>query len=136
MAPSVLTDVKIVINAVNLSAWCTSASFKIDVDDQETTAFGTSGYRSRIGGLKDATLDLEFNQDLAAAAVNATLQPLVGTVVTFTLKQSSAATSATNPEYQSSVLITEYTPIDGKVGDLASVKVSYPNTGAVVYAVA
>lgn len=136
MAPSVLTDVKIVINGVNLSAWCTSASFKYDVDDQETTAFGTSGYRSRIGGLKDATLDLEFNQDLAAAAVDATLSPLLGTVVTFTLKQSTAATSATNPEYQSSVLITEYTPIDGKVGDLAAIKVSYPNTGAVVRAVA
>ena len=134
MAPSVLTDVKVTLNAVNLSAWATSASLKIDVDDQETTAFGTSGYRSRIGGLKDATLDIEFNQDLAAAAVNATIQPLIGSVVAFTLKQSSAANSATNPEWQGTVLITGYTPIDGKVGDLASVKVSYPNTGLLTYA--
>lgn len=135
MAASVLTDVKVTINAVNLSTFCTSASLKIEVDEQETTAFGTSGYRSRIGGLKDASLDLEFNQDLAASAVNQTIQPLIGTVVAFTLKQASGTTSATNPEWQGSLLITEYTPIDGGVGDLAKVKVSFPTTGALTYAV-
>lgn len=134
MAASVLLDVKLTINAVNLSAFCTSASFKIDVDDQETTAFGST-YKSRIGGLKDASLDVEFNQDLATSAVNQTLQPLIGTVVAFTLKQASGTTSATNPEWQGNVLITEYTPIDGKVGDLAAVKVSFPTSGAVVYAI-
>jgi len=133
MAASVLLDVKLTINAVNLSTFCTSASFKIDVDDQETTAFGQT-YKTRIGGLKDASLDVEFNQDLAASAVNQTLQPLIGTVVPFTLKQSSGTTSATNPEWQGNVLITEYTPIDGKVGDLAAVKVSFPTSGTVTYA--
>lgn len=133
MAASVLLDVKITVNAVNLSAYCTSATIKVDVDDQETTAFGST-YRSRIGGLKDASLDLEFNQDLASSAVNQTIQPLIGTVVAFTLKQASGTTTATNPEWQGNVLITEYTPIDGKVGDLAAVKVSWPTTGAITYA--
>ncbi|MEO5875521.1 MAG: hypothetical protein ABIS86_17025 [Streptosporangiaceae bacterium] len=133
MAPSVLLDVKVTINAVNLSGLGTSASLKMDSDDQETTAFG-AGWKSRIGGLKDASLDLEFNQDLAASSVNQTLQPLLGQTVAFTLKQSSGATSATNPEYQGFVFIGEYTPIDGGVGDLAKVKVSYPTSGPVVYA--
>lgn len=133
MAASVLLDVKVTVNAVNLSTFCTSATLSIDVDDQETTAFGST-YKSRIGGLKDAKLDLEFNQDLAASAVNQTIQPLVGTVVAFTLKQSSGTTSATNPEWQGNVLISEYTPLDGGVGDLSKFKVSWPTSGALVYA--
>lgn len=134
MAASVLLDVKVTVNTVNLSTFCTSGTLKVDVDDQETTAFGST-YRSRIGGLKDAKLDLEFNQDLATSAVNQTIQPIIGTVVAFTLKQSSGATSATNPEWQGNLLITEYTPLDGKVGDLSQLKVSWPTTGALTYAI-
>lgn len=134
MAASVLLDVKVTINAVNLSAFCTSASNPMSADDQETTAFGST-WKSMIAGLKEGKLELEFNQDLAASAVNQTIQPLFGGApVAFTLKQSSGATSATNPEYQGSVLINEYTPIDGSVGDLAKVKVSWPTSGAIVYA--
>jgi hypothetical protein len=135
VAASVLLDVKVTINSVNLSAFCTSASNPMSAEEKETTAFGST-WKSMIAGLKEGKLDLEFNQDLASSAVNQTIQPLLGTVVAFTLKQSSAATSATNPEYQGSVLVTEYTPIDGSVGDLASVKVSWPTTGAITYATA
>lgn len=136
MGAYVLTDVKITVNAVNLSTWCTSASIKFDGDDQETTAFGGSGYKSRILGLRDYSLDLEFNQDLAASAVNQTIWPLwvAGVPVAFTLKSVSTTTTATNPEWQGSLLITEYTPLDGGVGDLAKLKVSWPGSGAPIYA--
>ena len=135
MAASVLLDVKVTINAVNLSAYATSASNPMSAEEKETTAFGAT-WKSMIGGLKEGKLNLEFNQDLASSAVNQTLQPLLGTVVAFTLKQSSGATSATNPEYQGSVYISEYTPIDGNVGDLAKVKVSWPTSGTIAYATA
>lgn len=133
MAPIVLTDAKVTINAVNVSAFSTSVTVSIDVDDQETTAFGST-FRSRTGGLKDGKLDLEFNQTFAAAEVDATIWPLLGAVVAFTAKSTSGANSATNPEYQGSVLISEYTPLDGGVGDLAKVKVSWPTSGAVTRA--
>jgi hypothetical protein len=135
MAVLVLTDVKVVINSVNLSDHATSCTLSIDVDDQETTAFGTSGYKSRVGGLKDGKLDIEFNQDYAASNVDATLWGALGTVVAFTAKATSAANSATNPEYQGFVLVTQVTPIDGGVGDLAKMKVSWPTTGAITRAV-
>jgi hypothetical protein len=135
MAVLVLTDVKVVINSVNLSDHATSCTLSIDVDDQETTAFGTSGYKSRVGGLKDGKLDIEFNQDYAASNVDATLWAALGTVVAFTAKATSAANSATNPEYQGSVLVTQVTPIDGGVGDLAKLKVSWPTTGTITRAI-
>lgn len=133
MAPIVLTDVKLTINAVNMSTFSTSATASFDVDDQETTAFGQT-WKTRVGGLKDGKIEIEFNQSYAAAEVDATIWPLLGTVVAFTAKAISTTTSATNPEYQGSVLISEYTPIDGGVGDLGKLKVSWPTSGAVTRA--
>jgi hypothetical protein len=137
MAVLVLTDVKIVINGVNLSDHATSCTVSIDVDDVETTAFG-SGWKSRTGGLKDGKLDIEFNQDYAAASVDATIwaAAMAGVPIAFTAKATTGATSATNPEYQGSVLPTQATPIDGGVGDLAKMKISWPTSGAITRAVA
>lgn len=135
MAPIVLTDVKVVINSVNLSDHGTSLTLTIDVDEQETTAFGAT-HRARVGGLKDGKLDLEFNQDFAASNVDATIFAALGTVVPFTAKATSGATTATNPEYQGNVLINSHVPIDGSVGDLSKVKLSWPTSGTITRAVA
>lgn len=133
MASSVITTAKVQINAVNLSAYCRSASLSQEAEDQDETAFGDTA-RAFIGGLKAGTLDLEFNQDLGSSATHQTIQPLLGTVVAFTLKYDSGTTTTTNPEAQGNVLITGYPFMDGSVGDLATVSVSWPTTGAITYA--
>jgi hypothetical protein len=128
MATFVLTDADVTINSVNLSGWVTSVTLSIEVDDQENTAMG-SGFRSRQGGLKEWSLDVDLNADFGASAVDATVYPLLGTVVPVTIKATSAAVSATNPQYSGSVLVSEYSPIDGGVGDLSTTSVSWPGSG-------
>ncbi len=104
-------------------------TLKVDVDELEDTAFGDT-YKSRIGGgLKDWSVDIEFNQDFAASQVDATVWPLLGTVTTIKIRPTSAAIAATNPEYSGSVLVKEYAPADGSVGDLAATSVSWPGAG-------
>lgn len=125
MATFALLDAVITINSVDLSDFATSVTLSIEVDEQEDTAFGDT-YRSRIGGLKDYTLDIEWNQDFAAGAVDATLWPLLGTVTTWSVKATSDATAATNPLYSGSVLVNQYTALDGAVGDKASLSTSWP----------
>ena len=125
------TDYNLKINTVDMSLMCTKVTLKVSAADLENTAFGGT-YRSRIGGLKDASLDVEFNQDFAAAQVDALLWPLLGTVVAFELKPTSGAASATNPRYTGSVLIAEYSPLDGSVGDLAKNSASWPTSGSVL----
>lgn len=134
-APFALVDVKFVLNSVNLSSWTTKFTCDLEADELETTPFGST-YRSRIGGLKDGGVSVEMNQDFAASAVDVTLAPLLGTVVAFTGKSSSAANSATNPEYQGNVLVSKYTPIDGSVGDLAKTAAQWKTSGTVTRAVA
>lgn len=131
MATFSATDYDILVNAQNMSAMATSATLNISVAELDNTAFGST-YHSRIGGLKDGKLDIEWNQDFTAAQVDALLQPLLGTVVSFELRPTSGARSATNPAYTGSVLISNYTPLDAKVGDLANLKTSWPTSGTIL----
>ena len=128
MASFALTDASIVLNGVNISPFCTSVTVSTEVDEQEDTAFGDA-WRSRIAGLRDFTLDLDLNGDFAASAVDATIWPLLGATTTVVIKPTSAAVSATNPSYTGTVLVKEYSPLDGSVGDLSTTSVSWPGAG-------
>src|SRR5258708_4524344 len=108
MATFSALDYDILINTVNMSAMANKASFPMTCVANPDTAFGAT-FESRKPGLKDANLDIEWNQDFAAAQVDALLWPLFGTVTTFELRPTSGARSATNPAYTGSVLITQYT---------------------------
>lgn len=135
MATFAFIDCRLEVNAVVMSAMATSVTLKVEADELEDTAFGDT-YRSRIAGLKDWSVDIDFNSDFAASQVDQTLWPLFGTVIAVKLRPTSAAISATNPEYSGNVLVTEYTPLDGGVGDLAKVSVSWPGAGTLSRATA
>ncbi len=102
----------------------------VSVDELDDTAFGDTA-KSRIGGLKDGSIKLKFNQDFAASGVDATMWALLGTVVTFAVRAASGAITTSNPEYSGSFLMNQWSPVNGGVGDLATVDVTFPITGAV-----
>lgn len=130
MAKFVFTDAKILINAVDMSAMADEVSIELEVDSLDSTTFG-AGWRSKLGGLKAGNVGIKFKQDFAAAQVDATIWPLLGTVTTFEIRPTSAARSATNPAYTGTLLVDKFTPITGSVGDLAETGVSWPTTGVV-----
>jgi len=63
LAKFVATDYTITVGGDDLSASLAALTLDISVDEQETTAFGNSS-RTRIGGLKDGSVSLDFHQDL------------------------------------------------------------------------
>jgi hypothetical protein len=134
MARIVLTNALVTVNAVDLSDLVASITLSSSIDSIETTAFGTSGARARIGGLADNSISLEFHQDYSTSEVEATIFPLIGTVTTVTVKPVNAATSATNPLYTISALVSEWTPLNGSVGELATASVTWPVIGAIAKA--
>src|SRR5574341_608146 len=92
---------------------------------------------SRLASLKDFSLEITWNQDYAAANVDATLFPLVGAAAfPVKVRPTTSAISATNPEYQGNCILTEYTPLDGTVGDLAKATTTMPGSGDLTRAVA
>ena len=135
MASFAFIDGVVTVNSVALTTFVTKATLNISADELEDTAMGDT-YKSRIGGLKDGSLQLEFNQDFAASAPDVSLFTLLGTVVTFSIKATSAATSATNPLYSGSVLISQYNPLDNGVGEKGILSVTWPTTGTITRATA
>jgi len=133
MAKYVLTDPVIVFAGSTITSSCASVTISLSADDVETTAFGVAGgYRTRIGGLKSGTVDFEMHQDFGASGIDALFFPnLGGTVAVSVVPGGTAAVSATNPQYSFDVLVSEYSPVDGAVGDLATTSVSLPITGEV-----
>lgn len=133
MAEIVLTDCSLVCNAVNLSAWVRSITIQYNADAVENTAMGDTTH-TRIGGLKDWSVSVEFNQDYAAAAVDQTLFGLVGSTFTFEGKPTSAAPSATNPKFTGLALLESYQPINGSVGELNTTSINLVAAGALTRA--
>lgn len=130
MARIVLTDVTVTIGAVDLSDHIASVTLSTSADAVETTAFKQDS-RTRIGGLKDNSVTFDFHQDFAASEVEATIYPLIGTATAVTVKPTGGAVAADNPEYQFSALVTEWTPLNGAVGELATASVTWPISGSI-----
>lgn len=135
MAKFVATDYKVTINGSNLSTSLASVELPVEIDEQETTAFG-SAWRTRIAGLKSGSITLEFHQDFASGALDSILWPLLGTNATVVVVPTSGTVNSSNPSYSGSFLVTSYTPYASTVGDLATVSVTWPLTGELTRATA
>lgn len=131
MSVLVLTDVKVTINSVVLSDHITQVTLHSAFDIAETTGFSTTN-KTRVAGLRDNNVTFDFNQDFAASNVEATISALLGTTATVVISPTSASTGVVaNPSYTFTVLFTEWSPLDGKIGDLATTSVSWPISGAI-----
>jgi hypothetical protein len=136
MAIFVATDFYVSINgSTALNSYLTQVELKASANDVTTTAFGST-WVTRVAGLKEGSLTLNFNQDYAASTVDPTLWPLLGTNATVVIRPTTSAVGSANPAYTAICLVTDLTPISGQIGDLAVLSITWPTTGAVTRAVA
>ena len=135
MPKFVALDYKVTINGTDFSSSINSVDLSIESADVETTAFGSS-FTTRVGGLKSASITLDFHQDFAASSVDSFLFPLLNSLATVVLLPTSGTVSATNPSYTAVCLVNQYQPFNSAVGDLATLSVTWPTSGTVVRATA
>jgi len=124
MARLVLTNVTVTFGATDLSSYVTSVTLGSTYDIVETTAFGNTA-RTRVAGLADNSVSIEFNQDYAASALESVIYPTLGTAVSITVKPVAGAASASNPAY------SFRTPLNGSIGELATASVTWPISGVI-----
>ena len=140
MARLVLTDASVVINGVNLSEFITSVGLSTSEDVVDTTGMATSGARTRVSGLQDNSLTLEFNQDFATSGpeltINAIGSSLVGTNTTVVIKPTASAVGVNNPSYTMSCVVAEWMPLSGAVGELSTISTTWPISGVITKATA
>ena len=131
MAIYLSNTVQVTLNSVALTDHVTSATINRAFDELEVTAMGDTAHKF-VKGLEASTITLDFLSDTAAANVNATLQAAWGTTVPLTLKQTSAAVSATNPLYSTTILVNNTTDINGAVGDIATQSITFTCNSPIV----
>lgn len=130
MAKLVFNNPKITINSVDLTDRIAQVSLEMSFAEVETTAFGNSAV-TRVAGLGDHTFTASFHQDFASSEVEQTIYPLLGTTTEITVKPVNITTATDNPLYTFTVLVTEWAPISGSVGELLTADVSWPVSGGV-----
>lgn len=136
MAVFAATDFAITLGTTNVSANLVQAELALESEELDTTAFGAT-WRTRIGGLKNGSLTLQFNQDFGVGSIDSLLgTAALGSLIAFNITPTSSAVSATNPKYSGSALVVQYNPISSSVGDLASFSVTWPISGSVTRATA
>lgn len=136
MAKRVITAEFVAINGTDISDYLRKGELSLESDAQDATTYGSEGWKEFLGGLKSGELSLAYLNDVAAAALDSIMWPLFGTVVTFSVREDQAAVGASNPSYSGSILVKEWKPIGGSVGDINGADVSYPTSGAVARATA
>jgi hypothetical protein len=130
MAVFMSNGVVLTVNAVDLSNHVTSCTINRAFDELEVTAMGDSGHKF-VKGLEASSITIDFLNDTATSNVLQTLQAAWGTNVTVTAKQTSAATSATNPLYTMTCLVNNTTDINGAVGDLSTQSLTLNVSGTI-----
>lgn len=132
MAKTILKDVSVLINNVNLADHANAVGMEDTADEIEFTGFSAAGYKEYGQGLKDATFTVTLFQDFATGSVHGTLQPLYASGGTFSLvlKPTSGAVSATNPSVTMTARLYSYAGIDGSVGEASMIEATFRNASS------
>jgi hypothetical protein len=135
MAKLVLTNATVSLNASDISSSVAAITLSTSAAEVPTTNFGSGGAVTRVSGLIDNSVTLSMHNDYNA--IDGLIFPLIGsTAVTMVIKSSTAAVSTANPSYTFSVLCTEWTPVNGAVGELNTADVTWPISGTITKATA
>jgi hypothetical protein len=135
MAKIVLTNAFISLAGVDISSFARSVTISTTYETIDTTKVGDSD-RSVIAGVATNSITLELMQDFASNQLEQLIYPTnatkkLGTSVAMEVRPQNTTVSATNPKYTFNALITSWTSLNGAVGALSTVQVSWPISGAI-----
>lgn len=133
MAKKILTAAHCTLNSTDMSAYFDSIELELESEAKDVTTYGSAGWKEFLSGLKSGSLKLKLKQEFTAT-VDGFFYGLFGTVTTFEVRADQAAVSVTNPKFTGSVLVNQYNPLTGSVGDDATMSLSFSTSGAVTRA--
>ena len=133
MARIVLTNASVTFASTDVSSYVSSITLSTSLDVVDTTSFGNTA-RTRVAGLADNQVTVEFFQDFGSGLLESVVYPTLGTSAAMVIKPVAGSTTATNPSYSFNALVSEWQPLSGAVGELATASVTWPISGAITKA--
>lgn len=131
MAKLVLTDSKVTFNGTDISTNVAAVTLNVTANEVTTTAFG-QGAVTRVGGIQDNSVTLSIHNDYSA--IEGLVYPQIGSTAQIVVKPNGTAVGTANPSYTMQALITEWSPVNGAVGELNSADVTWVISGTVTKA--
>jgi hypothetical protein len=130
MANMMFYNAYVMINSVDLSAHVRSVKLNYEANMLDDTMMGDAT-KSNKPGLKNWSVDIEFEQDYASGQVDATLFPLVGAAAfAISFRPDAAVQGSTNPTFAGNAVLENYNPMGGSVGELHMTSVTFRCAGA------
>lgn len=134
MAKFVGKFTRVKVGATDLSANVAAVTINETVDEIESTGFNSEA-RSRIAGLRDASVTIDFHSDYGSASVNDVIGSVFGGTVEVKVLAGTAlaqgTASAASPLFAVSVLCSMNDPVNSQVGDISTFSVTWPAVGTV-----
>ena len=116
---------KVGATPVDFSDHVTAFTLTQQADQLEVTAMGDTAHKF-VTGLSADTITVTVLNDRGAGSILATLQAAYGTTVAFkAIQVSDEAVSATNVLYTGTILVDNFTPINGAVADEATIDLTF-----------
>jgi len=116
---------KVGATPVDFTDHVTAFTLTQQADQLEVTAMGDTAHKF-VTGLSADTITVTLLNDTAAGSILATLQAAYGTTVAFkAIQDYTAAVSATNVLYSGTILVDNFTPINGAVADEATIDITF-----------
>ena len=129
----VLTNASVTFASTDVSSYVSSVTLSTSLDVVDTTSFGNTS-RTRVAGLADNQVTIEFFQDFGSGLLESIVYPTIGTSAAMVIKPVAGTTTATNPSYSFNALVSEWQPLSGAVGELSTASVTWPISGAITKA--
>lgn len=140
MAKLVVKNAFVSLGGTDYSAQIKGATLTITAPEVDVTNFAGNGWVELISGNLKGTLALEFvkDSDLSGldAAIYAILSHATVNTMAFLVKLQSAAASTANPSYAGTILVNNWSPVAGSVGQAFGGSITFPVTGAITRATA
>jgi|LauGreDrversion4_2_1035121.scaffolds.fasta_scaffold870118_2 hypothetical protein len=137
MAKIVLTNAYVLLNGLyDISDYVSSVSLSTTHDLIETTQMNDV-YKTVIAGLGQNQVSFEFYQNYADNGLEEIINGTslgnsnVGTAIPIEIRPIDTVASASNPRYTFNAVISEWQPVNGAVGQLATVGVTWPISGPI-----
>lgn len=132
MAKTIL-DARIYLAEIDLSGVSNAAALNLKTDVVDVTAF-SDAYKDKMAGMTDVTVDVSgffsASEDALGNPDKKLFDQLARSNAVLTLATGAGATGET--AYTFRPLLSQYTPLDGKVGEAGTFKLHAEGTGGLV----
>ncbi|MFY1669493.1 hypothetical protein ACN27G_05995 [Plantactinospora sp. WMMB334] len=131
MTLMVLKAAYLELNSVDVSGNASKIEITAEVEEKDVTTFASNGWKEVLGGIASGQLAWTAKNDTGSGELDEDMWALLGQVVTWEARVSNGSVSTSNPAFSGSVLVKNWTPIAGSVGDVNEASYTWPTSGVV-----